>query len=232
MIEADGSNEKTELPVDDVLDRRMLGEEADQDGAGKGGRIGVGFAELRAMERAYMALEPLDKDGKDRAFRWLAETLGVETLQRSVLAVEAVSPKAGNAIPTPRGGESQISPREFVSQKKPQSLVERVACLAYYLVHHRGTQHFKVADIVALNTEAAAHKFGNPSRDMDNADRQNGYIVSAGNGAKQLTVRGEAVVEALPDREAVKVALKEHAHKAKRSPNSGKKTTPRVGNEQ
>lgn len=232
MIENYHSDDKVDSAAGGAFTSRNLDEGATQD-TRKHQKIGVRLAELRAMQVAYEALESLDRDGQARAFRWLAEALGVEALYRRMMPLEAVAVTESDASPIPqRGGERQMSPREFVSHKKPQSLVERVTCLAYYLTHYRDTRHFKTVDIVALNTEAAAPKFGNPSRDVDNTDRQNGYIVSAGNGAKQLTVRGEAVVEALPDREAVKVALKEHSHKPKRSSNSAKKNTLSAGDEQ
>lgn len=231
MIETYRSDEKADSAAGGASTRRNLDEGATQDDTRQ--QIGVRLAELRAMEVAYEVLESLDKGGQTRAFRWLAQALGVEALYPSMTPIEAVAVTESDASHIPqRGGKRQMNPRDFVSHKKPQSLVERVACLAYYLTHYRDTGHFKTADIVALNTEAAAHKFGNPSRDVDNADRQNGYIVSAGNGAKQLTVRGEAVVEALPDREAVKVALQEHAHKPKRSSSSAKKSASHAGDQQ
>jgi hypothetical protein len=108
-------------------------------------------------------------------------------------------------------------------------MVERIACLGYYLGEFRGTKHFKTADIVWLNTEAAAGRITNASRDMDNADRHSGYIVSAGSGKKQLTVRGEAVVRALPDREAVQAAMKEHPHRPKRGPGANRKKRDQNG---
>ncbi|WP_159079571.1 hypothetical protein [Plantactinospora sp. BC1] len=187
----------------------------------------VGFTELRAMETAYAAFEPLEEDAQIRALRWLGEALGIEGIRQE--SVESRRTPSVSVGPTASLDDTKdfLSPREFISQKKPQSLVERIACLGYYLTHYRDTRHFKTPDIVALNTEAAAHKFGNPSRDVDNADRQNGYIVSAGKGAKQLTVRGEALVEALPDREAVKAALHEHPYKPKRSSTAAKKVAPR-----
>lgn len=183
----------------------------------------IGLTELRAMETAYSALEALGEDGRIRAFKWLAEALSINTFQHPNPG-QTVHLGAQHHQITTVEDESQVTPREFLSQKKPESLVERVACLAYYLTRYRGINHFKTVDIVSLNTEAAAHRFGNPSRDVDNADRHNGYLVSAGNGKKQLTVRGEAVVEALPDREAVRSALKDHPHKIRRSVNAAKKT--------
>lgn len=186
----------------------------------------AGFAELlRAMEPAHAALSTLDAVSRTRAIRWLAEALDVEIQGSARQTQSAVMLDGATPVQnTFQEARDTATPRDFMSQKKPQSQVERVACLAYYLARHRGAPHFKAADIAELNTEAAGHRFGNISRDVDNADRQNGYIVSAGNGAKQLTVRGEAVVEALPDREAVKAALSEHPHKRKRpSTNAGKK---------
>jgi hypothetical protein len=176
------------------------------------------------METAYSVLEALGEGARSRAFKWLAEALSVDILQQT----QHQSAQVGTQhYPTATVADGkQVTPREFISQKKPEALVERVACLAYYLTRYRGISHFKTSDIVALNTEAAAHRFGNPSRDVDNADRHNGYLVSAGNGKKQLTVRGEAVFEALPDREAVRSALKEHSHKPPRSSIPKRMTVP------
>ena len=101
--------------------------------------------------------------------------------------------------------------------------MDTIACLGYYLTHYRGMPHFKVTDVVVLNTEAAASKIGNPSRDFDNADRQSGYLTAVGNGKKQLTIRGEAMVEALPGREAVRGVLEKHPYKPRRASNTAKK---------
>jgi hypothetical protein len=191
------------------------------------GRDGA-FAELQAMRESYVALVGLPVEARVRTVRWLVESFSLDLggAPPVNLATEAIAPSVAAARANGLVPDPHLSPRDFVSQKKPNSLVERVACLAFYLTHYRGTPHFKTADIVSLNTEAAGHKFGNASRDMDNADRQNGYLVTAGKGAKQLTPRGEAVVEALPDRSAVKAALDENPYKSKarRSRDSAKRT--------
>ncbi|MBO0840260.1 MAG: hypothetical protein J2O49_05535 [Sciscionella sp.] len=110
--------------------------------------------------------------------------------------------------------------------KKPATNVERIACLGYYLTHYRDTPAFKTNQITRLNTEAAERKFTHPARDVDNADRHNGFIVSAGKGMKQMTSRGDALVEALPDRERVKRALADFPHRRpKTSATSTKKST-------
>ncbi len=182
------------------------------------------IAELKAMQTSYEVLRPLAEKARRRALSWLIETLGLTDL-----APAGSNPNRPNGTPVsgePADAEEQtMSARDFMSQKKPGSQVERIACLAYYLTHHRDTAHFKASDITSLNLEAAGQRFGNLPRDLDNADRQSGYVVSAGQGAKQMTARGDAVVEALPDREAVKAALQEHPYRQKR-PTGGKKSSP------
>jgi hypothetical protein len=106
----------------------------------------------------------------------------------------------------PFSEEKILSPKEFLFQKKPQSDVERVAVLAYYLTHYRDTPHFKTLDISKLNTEAAQAKFSNTAYAVDNAAKY-GYLVPAMKGNKQLSLAGEQFVEALPDRDAAKQAM-------------------------
>jgi hypothetical protein len=91
-------------------------------------------------------------------------------------------------------------------QKQPRTDVERVACLAFYLMHYRNAPHFKTIDISKLNTEAAQSKMSNAHVAVNNAT-QTGYLVPAVRGAKQISAAGEVFVQALPDREAAKTAM-------------------------
>ena len=99
-----------------------------------------------------------------------------------------------------------MSPKEFLFEKKPQTDVERIACLAHYLTHYRSTPHFKTTDLSLLNTEAAQPKFANTAYSSNNAVKL-GYLVSSTKGQRQLSAVGERFVFALPDREAAKEAL-------------------------
>jgi hypothetical protein len=101
---------------------------------------------------------------------------------------------------------AELSPKDFLLRKKPQTDVERVACLAYYLAHYRDTPYFKTIDISLLNTEAAQVKFSNAAYAVVNATNA-GLLVPAGKGSKQLSAQGERYVEALPDRAAAKEIL-------------------------
>jgi hypothetical protein len=108
--------------------------------------------------------------------------------------------------PSGADGASTSTPKAFMATKRPQSDVQRITCLAYYLTHHRDTTAFKTRDLTALNTEAAQSSFSNSAYAVTNAVNQQ-YLSAAGGGNKQITVRGEALVDALPDQSKVKDAL-------------------------
>jgi hypothetical protein len=84
--------------------------------------------------------------------------------------------------------------------------VERVACLAFYLTHYRGTPEFTTLDISKINTEAAQRKLANATVAVNNAS-QYGYLAPAGKGMKQISAAGERYVQALPDYDAAKTLL-------------------------
>jgi hypothetical protein len=119
--------------------------------------------------------------------------------------------QAGMGAATP--GQSA---KQFVTSKKPNTQYERVACLAYYLTHVANTPKFKTAAITKANTDAAGPKITNPSQIVADTTRLSGYLANAGKGAKHITALGEAVVEALPNREAVAAAIAEHKPKKKK----------------
>ena len=184
--------------------------------------------ELKAMTAAYVALKDLDSEQLPRALGWLTDALGVPNAWPPNLPNAPVTPAAGVTPPPAAGGSAApntMTPKEFIASKKPKNGAERIACLAYYLSEVRGTPHFKAPDIVALNTEAAQSKIGNPSRDVDNAERGSGYLASAGGGNKQLSTRGEALVVALPDRDAVAQALHDHPVRRRAKKAAAKKSS-------
>lgn len=116
------------------------------------------------------------------------------------------------------GSHQALSPKDFLFQKDPQSDVDRVVCLAYYLAHFHDLPHFKTSDISKLNTEAAQRKFANTAYTVNNATMA-GYLAPAPGGLRQLSAKGEQYVEALPDRSAAKAVLERFrpARKSKRS---------------
>lgn len=113
------------------------------------------------------------------------------------------------------------SPKEFLISKQPQTEVERVACLAFYLTHYRDTSYFKTIDISGLNTEAAQPKFTNASQAVENALKTH-YLAPASKGLKQLSGPGEVFVQNLPDREAARAAM--NSVRPRRRKKSGQQT--------
>lgn len=150
------------------------------------------------FEEVVKKLLPLDPYSRLRVYRTIGTLFGLED------SYPKVTGDAAKLSREPRFTSSgKLTPKEFLLQKEPNTNVERVACLAYYLAHHRDTPHFKTTDISKLNTEAAQTKLSNASyavRDAVNA----GYLAAATKGMKQLSAKGEQYVEALPDRNAAK----------------------------
>jgi hypothetical protein len=117
----------------------------------------------------------------------------------------------GHASSGPQG-KTGTGIKAFIVSKKPASDVQKLTCLAVYLARERDTQHFTTKIIREAATEAAI-RFSNISVTIMNATRQNNYLVSASKGQHQVTARGEAVVDALPDQAKVKEAHDAHPFK-------------------
>lgn len=160
--------------------------------------------ELDAIKKALEALWPLDEEARGRAISGLAGALGVQQSSTSPGRV----PQVLGGGPAANGAPGELgTPREFLAAKRPTTDIERITCLAYYLTHARNTPHFDTKDLSELNTEAAGARFSNASYTASNATKKNGFLTAAPGGKKQITPRGEALVNALPDRQAVEAAL-------------------------
>lgn len=156
-----------------------------------------------ALSDVVTVFRKLDGPGRERLLRTLATLFDIPIGE----ATRSGPKTATFAEPTERfSREQSLSPKEFLIKKQPQSDVERVACLAYYLAHYRDQQHFNTRDISSLNTEAAQRKFANAANSVNNATKQ-GYLVQGLKAMKQLSAGGEMYVEALPDRESALAAL-------------------------
>jgi hypothetical protein len=157
----------------------------------------------------------------------LTRTVSEATAQQIVGLVlggaAAVPATAAGAQPGVNGQPQSshgLTPKAFLVLKRPATDVERVSCLAWFLTNERNVPAFKTKVLTDLNREAAQFKLSNPSATARNAVND-GYLAAAGGGQKQITARGEALVEALPDRDKVKAALE--AHPARRRKPSAKK---------
>jgi hypothetical protein len=158
--------------------------------------------ELQAFQAALAALWPLDDEGRRRAVSGLAGALGVAG---SGVVAGGAAPRADATFTGEAGNLG--TPKQFLAAKAPQTDVERIAVLAFYLTRARDTPHFATKELSDLNTEAAGPRFSNASYAASNATKRSGLLAAAPGGKKQITARGEALVEALPDRQAVTAAL-------------------------
>ncbi len=176
----------------------------------------------QAVEKIYGLLSQFSDDDQTRIVRSVTALLrsdanpGMQTEQDS-----ASRTPAGNGRDPVFSGHEELSPKEFLKEKNPQTDVERVACLAYYLTHYRDSKYFKTIDISNLNTEAAQRKFSNSTYAADNASRL-GYLAPAPQKKhKQISAVGEQYVDALPDRQVAKAIMEttrpKHAQKKRRA---------------
>ena len=168
--------------------------------------------EVEALGQVLAALHGLDAGQREWVIASTMTNLGLSPLQPRPAVPNL--PGGGTPSGTGTGG---ASPKEFLRLKNPQTDVQRIACLAYYLTHERQQPHFKTKDITALNTEAAGTKLSNPSFAVGNATKQSQYLAPAGSGKKQITALGEDMVNALPDQDAVRmVGQGRHKKKARK----------------
>jgi len=173
---------------------------------------------LDAIKRAMEVLWPLDDQGRQRAINGLAGALGVSQSGGSPSAVPGAAVGAN-------GSGDLGTPKQFLATKAPLTDIERVTVHAYYLTHARAMPHFSTKDLSDLNTEAAGPRLSNTSYAASNATKKGGFLAAAPGGKKQITARGEALVEALPDRNAVAAALDSMPGKPRRKASRKKKAT-------
>jgi hypothetical protein len=177
-----------------------------------------------ALARLIAIFEQIVPESRERIFQTLGTYLG---LSQPPISAAPLLHKSKTDIGGNLAGYTEdrsLSAKEFMLQKQPQTDVERVACLAFYLTHYLNTPHYKTIDISRLNTEAAQIKFSNPAFAVVNATNQ-GYLTQAGKGYKQISSVGEQFVAALPDRDAAKAVLT--TFRRRRSPRRAKNSETR-----
>ncbi len=181
--------------------------------------------DYQAIQEILSIFKKIDPDDHERLLKTVSTFLDVdyknENGQRNFRS-EIISPDNESNNTISRFSEDRtMSPKEFLFEKKPQTDVERIACLAYYLTHYRDTPFFKTKDLNDLNTEANQPKFSNSSKSVDNAVKS-GYLVPASKGNKQISALGEQYVQALPDREQAKEVMTQIRPKRRTSKSTSK----------
>ena len=173
------------------------------------------------LDKVIQVLLPLDPHSRLRVYRTIGTFFSVEDSYPKV--DKGIDSRVSTNISRePQFSSSEeLTPKEFLLQKRPNTNVERVACLAYYLDHYRKVSQFKTVDISKLNTEAAQTKLSNASSTVNDAVKR-GYLAAATKGMKQLSAEGEQYVKALPDRGAAKEFRPRASKQSRRKPHTNR----------
>ena len=186
---------------------------------------------LNAHNEIVSRLQEFDKDDQkhilDMAYQWFKFPSEPKMPNRSY--VTEPDPPEGSPVGL-FSQKSDLTPKSFLMEKSPQTNVERVACLAYYLNHYRDMPRFKTIDISKLNTEAAQPKFTNPSVSVRDTARS-GFVVASTKGAKQISAMGEQFVLTLPNRDAAKKIKQKMSPKKKKKSAAKKNKVKRSANQ-
>lgn len=176
--------------------------------------------ELKAMEATLSALEPLSADEQQRVLDWLVSKLGLEA---PMLRGDG---EGLDILGVDGGGIGRLGTiKQFLKGKRPDNDVARAIALGYYLTHALGKETFTAADLSRARTDAALANF-NVSRGAANA-RGSGYLTTTGaRGTLKITSVGESLVEAMPDKEAMKKATTQR-RRPRRKTASRKRDTPK-----
>jgi hypothetical protein len=153
----------------------------------------AGYSEVDAMRDVDEALNKLDAEAQHRVLGWAASKYSIS--QKSSLTTVLSAP--GLSAP-PMQPARNI--KEFLTQKRPDNSYERVACLVYHLEKFGGKNEVDTKEIVQANADARLQKMSNPAVFIKHATHTYGYLSSLGGRKFAISARGEAVVEALPDR--------------------------------
>jgi hypothetical protein len=169
---------------------------------------------LNAVKIIHGALVPLDEVKRAFVLKTVAELLGTS----SPLSSTPKTPSQPQQTPAPApllglnatsvGTANKPTAKDFLKEKKPATDTQQIVCLAYYLTHFMDQPKFKTKDLTKLNSDAGGGRLSNPSMTVSNADRQSRLLSPAGSGRKQITARGEELVNSLPNQEAAKTILR------------------------
>ncbi len=183
--------------------------------------------EFKAIQAALEVLEPLGETQREFAVKMILSRLGMSEAPKGIGGSHVcVGGGGGGGGATDPAAIKGLTAKQFLKQKDPKTDLERFVCLAYYLQHVMDTATFTTREITKLNGEAGGTDFTNAAGTANNGVAQSKFLSRAGGGKKRLTNRGEAVVDALPDRarvtEAIATAGTRRKKRARRKAKSGK----------
>jgi hypothetical protein len=148
--------------------------------------------ELGVMQEAFAALTGLDPAARQRVMNWLNERFPAW------------------AVSLPYNPPDTVA--EFVEDKQPASAMERITCLVFWATAVCGQRAVLTRELNELNRLAGGNTFSDAGSVGQSVLASRGYLIRTGTpGQWQLTPAGKALVNALPDREAVRAQEKSSA---------------------
>lgn len=160
-----------------------------------------GYSEVDAMRDIDGALGQLDAEAQQRVLDWASSKHGLKLTGHFDGGGSSPHPKS----PQPHGATDI---KTFLAQKRPDNFYERVACLVYFLEKFGGQSEVGTKDITKANSDARMSKLTNSAAFVKHATHTYGYLTGLGKRKFAISARGEAVVEALPERAKVEEAQK------------------------
>jgi hypothetical protein len=176
--------------------------------------------DLNALQKILQILKPFDKNSVRKIIKTVLTFYGFELAQGfgNDFRKESYRNKESKF-----SENRDITPKDFMMEKVPQTDVDKIACLAYYITHYRNQEEFKALDLSKLNTEAAQLKFANITVALDHATRTYGFLVPTKKGYKKLSAIGELYVQALPDKDEAKSVIAKSKPRRKSKKNKSQK---------
>ena len=166
------------------------------------------LTEIQAATAIHSALHTFEAEARQRVLRSVMALLDIPSVTPEVHPVHSSGmPSLGGALPATQPAKNIEA---FIKSKRPNNNYQRLACLAYYLEHFQQQREVSSKELKQAQSDSRQSPFSNLPLALMHATSSYGFLAPCGKGKKQLTSRGKAVVEALPDQAAVKTALAEN----------------------
>jgi len=153
----------------------------------------IAYSEVDAMRDVDAALNKLAPDAQQRVMDWAFSKHSIRLRSNAGASAGAFQ---SPVLPVPQAKDI----KSFLVHKNPENFYERVACLVFWLEKFDSRTEVGTKDITQANSDARLSKLTNPAVFVKHAIHTYGYLTSLGKRKFALSARGEAVVEALPDR--------------------------------
>ena len=144
--------------------------------------------DAEVLAEVVSSLKRLPPEKRERVIETVATFFGVGTQTKS-------RDIGANAGPFLFSKDRTPSPKQFLTDKGPRNVHDRVMCLAYYLTHYRQNREFTGLDIVKLNAEAAQPKLS-PAFLLRKACER-GFLILVAGGVFAMAPQGVRYVHEL-----------------------------------